>query len=268
MSGYDVITHPISPWGAPDLEERELFVALPPGYADNPTTRYPVLYMNDGQNLFGEHVASRSGWGWRLDRTAAALLQETRIEPLILVGVPSSLRRAYEYTDFDVDNRLYVGGSEHYCHMLVDSIKPFVDRTYRTSPDASNTGLGGSSYGSLISLYAGVRYPHVFGKLALLSTFYPNERSSPVGLVNGTATKPALRIWLDIGTGQGDDKHVQTARALRDALVAKGCRIDEDLAYLEALGAEHHEEAWAERVPLFLPFLFPGDQAASDPSSA
>jgi len=116
--------------------------------------------------------------------------------------------------------------------------------------------MGGSSLGGLVSLYLGLRYPSVFSRLAVVSPSVWWRNRAILKTVAALKEKPALRIWLDIGTKEST-RAVPDARALRDALINKGWRLGDDLAYLEVDGAEHTESAWAQRVDPMLRFLFP-----------
>ena len=140
--------------------------------------------------------------------------------------------------------------------MLVEELKTFVDSEYRTLPGPANTGLGGSSLGGLVTLHLGLTYPQTFGKLAVLSPSVWWDDRAIVRRVLALERKPALRIWLDIGTGEGETV-TDDARTLRDELIAKGWVPGSDLAYVEADGAGHNEGAWADRVGPLLQFLFP-----------
>src|SRR2546423_8719775 len=147
---------------------RTLIVYVPPGYDADIHTRYPVLYMHDGQNLFDPSTAF-GGNEWRLDDTAEELIEHGAIEPLIIVGIHNTgEQRIHEYTP-TVDPKLGGGKADLYGRMLVEEIKPFIEGTYRTSHGPENAGLGGSSLGGLVTLHLGLTYPHIFGKLAVLS---------------------------------------------------------------------------------------------------
>jgi predicted alpha/beta superfamily hydrolase len=138
----------------------------------------------------------------------------------------------------------------------VEEIKPFIDATYRTMPCPHNTGIGGSSLGGLFSLYAGLEYPDVFGKVSAMSPSAWWDKRMIVQRVSDTAPKPRLSIWLDIGTKEGLDT-LEDVRQLRDALKSIGWVEGTDLKYTEARNAIHDEAAWATRVPPMLEFLFP-----------
>ena len=129
----------------------DVIVYLPPGYDSDKRTRYPVLYMQDGQNLFDDATAFSQEW--RLDETAQALITDGVIEPLIIVGIYNAgAHRMDEYTPTRDRRRRAGGKASHYGRMLVEELKPFIDREYRTLPGAASTGVGGSSLGGLVSL--------------------------------------------------------------------------------------------------------------------
>jgi predicted alpha/beta superfamily hydrolase len=237
-------------------EHHDLLVYLPPMYEAEGGRRFPVLYMQDGQNLFDPETSFIKGNYWRMGETADALTAAGAIEPLIIVGIYNSgERRIDEYTPVE-DKRLGGGHADAYGRMLVEELKPFVDAHYRTLPGAASSGLGGSSLGGLVSLYLGLQYPSVFSRLAVMSPSVWWRNRAILKTVATLAEKPDLRIWLDIGTKEST-RAVPEARLLRDGLIKKGWRLGEDLAYCEIEGAEHTESAWAERTGPMLRFLFP-----------
>src|SRR5689334_14518884 len=148
-------------------EKHDFIVYLPPMYDAEPDRRFPVLYMQDGQNLFDPATAF-AGNSWRMGETTDALIMAGEIEPLIIVGIYNTgEHRIDEYTPVK-DKRLGGGEADAYGQMLAEELKPFVDRTYRTLPGAADCGLGGSSLGGLVSLYLGLRYTWLFSKLAVM----------------------------------------------------------------------------------------------------
>jgi predicted alpha/beta superfamily hydrolase len=140
--------------------------------------------------------------------------------------------------------------------MLVEELKPFIDRELRTLPDAANTGLGGASLGGLASLYLGLKYPKVFGKLAVMSPSVWWDNKLIVRNVKALESKPDLRIWLDVGTEEGA-RVVTEVRELRDMLVKKGWTSNSDLMYFESKGSNHDEKSFAQRAGQILKYLFP-----------
>ena len=233
----------------------DVLVYLPPGYDEAPTRRYPVLYLQDGQNLFDEATAfSRE---WQVDETAQRLIEAGEIAPLIIVGIANAgERRIDEYTPTRDRRHRAGGGASRYGRMLVEELKPFVDATYRTRPDPAHTGLGGSSLGGLLSMYLGLQYPGLFWRLAVLSPSVWWDDRFIVRRVRLLSYKPPLRIWLSVGTHEADGV-VEAARALRDALVEKGWCEGDDLAFAVVEGARHEEAAWAGQVEPVLRYLFP-----------
>jgi predicted alpha/beta superfamily hydrolase len=243
-------------------KERDVVVYLPPGYEDDDARRYPVLYLQDGQNLFDGATSFIFGQYWRVGETADALITAGAVEPLIIVGIYNAgEHRIDEYTPTRDGRRKIGGQADLYGRFLVEELKPFIDSQHRTLTDAANTGLGGSSLGGLVSLHLGIKHPNVFGKLAVLSPSIWWNRRMILLRVRGLEAKADLRIWIDVGTAEGEQT-VRDAAMLRDALVARGWVPDLDLKYLEAEGAGHNELAWAARVGPLLKFLFPATRAA------
>ncbi|MDQ4079693.1 MAG: alpha/beta hydrolase-fold protein [Gemmatimonadota bacterium] len=245
--------------------DHTLLVYRPPGYAEDRVRRFPVLYLHDGQNLFEGATAFVPGQDWRVSDTAEELIHAGVIEPLIIVGIYNTgIRRVDEYTPTR-DRRQGAGGNAAlYGRMLTEELKPFIDNRYRTLPDSTNTGLGGSSLGGLVTLYLGLQHPGVYGKLAVLSPSIWWDNRVILNLVRMTEPKPRLRIWLDIGTGEGG-RHVRDARELRDELLKAGWVLGSDLVYAEIPEAGHNEAAWAARVGPFLQFLFPAREPHDPP---
>jgi predicted alpha/beta superfamily hydrolase len=238
---------------------RDLIVYLPPGYDETPDARYPVLYLQDGQNLFDPATAF-GGNDWRADITADELIRCGRIEPLILAGIYNTgVRRLSEYTPTRDPRSRKGGKAARYAQMLAREVKPFIDHQYRTRKSAADAGVGGSSLGAMVSLVAGLAYPRVFGKLALLSPSVWWDERSILHVIEMKAPKKRPRIWLDTGTGEGNGpaKTVADARRMRDVLSAQGWREGDDLHYEEVEGAGHNEYAWAARFGRVLEYLFP-----------
>ncbi len=237
-------------------ESHDFIVYLPPVYDAQPDRRFPVLYMQDGQNLFDPNTSFTKGMYWRMGETADELIAAGEIEPLIIVGIYNTgEHRIDEYTPVE-DKRLGGGQADAYGQMLVEELKPFVDRTYRTLPGEANCGLGGSSLGGLVTLYLGLRYTWLFSKLAVMSPSVWWRNRAILKTVAKIPRKPDLKIWLDIGTKEGQ-RALPDARGRKLALVKKGWVLGRDLSYLEVPDAQHNESAWAVRVGPMLKFLFP-----------
>jgi predicted alpha/beta superfamily hydrolase len=234
--------------------ERTILVYLPPGYKARAARRYPVLYLQDGQNVFDK--ATSFAEEWHVDETAQSLIEAGQIEPLIVVAIYNTGKhRVDEYTPTKVADK-GGGSADRYGRMLVEEIKPLIDEKYKTLPSAASTGLGGSSLGGLLTLHLALKYPTAFNRLAVLSPSVWWDNRVIVREVESLPSKLPLKIWLDVGTGEGPQV-VADARKLRDALIAKGWVVDHDLRYHEAEGGQHNEQSWAARVGGVLKFLYP-----------
>jgi predicted alpha/beta superfamily hydrolase len=238
--------------------DRDVIVYLPPGYNDDPSRRFPVLYLQDGQNLFDKATAFL-GNEWGLDETAEQMIEQGVIQPLIMVGIYNvGVRRIGEYTPVR-DHRGRGGLARRYGRLLVDELIPFIDRRYRTSGSPGDTGLGGSSLGGLVTLYLGLEYPEVFGKLAVMSPSVWWGDRDILQRVRKLKGHLPLKIWLDVGTAEGRNPQriEQDVAELCQALISKGWRPGMDLIYHVDAGGGHNELAWGHRVREALRFLFP-----------
>jgi predicted alpha/beta superfamily hydrolase len=240
---------------------RDVLVYLPKGYRRSRTRRYPVLYLHDGQNVF-DAATSFAGVEWGADETAQRLTAAQLIEPIIIVAVANTGEdRIHEYAptaaNLDPLKRVRSKGSLRvYGRFLIEELKPFIDRKYRTRQEAKFTGLGGSSLGGLATLVLGLWFPNYFTRLAVMSPSVWWDDCAVYKIVDAldeTAKLP-LKIWLDTGTRE---EGWERTRELRDRLVQKGWRLHDDLHYLEADGSDHSEGAWAARMGPMLRFLFP-----------
>jgi len=231
---------------------RDILVYLPPSYetGDRP---YPVLYMQDGQNLFDPGRAFVPGQDWGLDEAAEVLIGEGAVAPLILVGIDhGGPARMDEYTPVRDTRHSGGGRAEDYARFLIEELKPVIDAQFRTTPEAENTGAGGSSLGGLISLYLALKHPEVFGRAAVMS---PSVWWAGRAILNDVDAYdgPASRMWADIGGREGAEA-LNDARTLRDKIAAKNWP---DFEFYEDRRGDHSERAWARRARQVLEFLFP-----------
>lgn len=240
---------------------RDVLVYLPAGYRRFARNRYPVLYLQDGQNVFDAATAF-SHVEWSVDETAQNLIRRKLIEPLIIVAIDNAGEdRIHEYAPtrgiidtHDKRKRRSKGLGKKYGEFLVRELKPYIDKKYRTRPEAEFTGLGGSSLGGLLTMSLGVWFPHVFRRLIVMSPSVWWDNEVIVKMVEDLDDKLPLKIWLDTGT---HEQGWERAQHLRDALVEKGWKLFGDLQYLEIAGGDHSEGAWAARVDPALRYLFP-----------
>jgi len=237
---------------------RDIIVYLPPGY-DSLGLQCPVLYLQDGQNLFDSATAFM-GQEWFADATADYLITSGAIPPIIMVGIYNTgVRRISEYTPTRDPRRRKGGKGDRYAQMLARELKPFIDREYRTQRGPAQTGVGGSSLGGLVSLEAGLLYPRVFGKLAVMSPSVWWDGRAVLRMVEAYSSRKRPKIWLDAGTEEGDNpvQVIDDLRELRNALLQKGWVEGQELCYWEVPGGRHTESAWAERFGKMLECLFP-----------
>jgi predicted alpha/beta superfamily hydrolase len=241
---------------------RFLRVWLPLGYDDseNSDRRYPVLYLNDGQNLF-EPATSFNGVEWQVDETADRLIREGVIPPMIIVGMDNAAReRIREYMPHrslhPVMLRVY---GTRYPSFLFKEVIPFTTRNYRVATEPENTGLGGSSLGALIALYTAAVRPGAIGRLLLES---PSLWASNRQLIRQSRAVKRWpeRVFLATGTAEAgrkdkDQSMVDDVRELASILRRAGLD-DRRLQLVVDEGASHHESAWARRFPDALSFLF------------
>lgn len=238
---------------------RRFRVWTPAGYTTDPTHRYPVLYVQDGQNVFDGDSAF-AGVGWELGTTAQRLIDKQQLPPLLLVGIDNSgAHRTDEYTPVPWHGR--GGHAADLAHLLIEAIKPFVDRHYRTRPDAEHTAIAGSSLGGLFALHTGLRRLDVFGHVAALSpsVFWGDDHL--LRLLAPLPHRLPVRIWLD--AGKRETANVRDgARRLAELLLGKGWQKHRTarratLRHVEVAGGRHDERSWGRRFDRVLKFLFP-----------
>jgi predicted alpha/beta superfamily hydrolase len=232
---------------------REVTIYLPPGYSERDAARYPVLYMQDGQNLFEPQRAFVPGQSWRLGEAADLAVNRRTAAPMIIVGIDhAGPGRIDEYTPTHDEARNAGGKAGDYARLVVEELKPQIDARFRTIPDHS--AIGGSSLGGLVALYAGLRHADVFRAIAAMSPSVWWDNRAVLRVVDELAG-PRSRIWLDIGGREGAEA-LRDARTLDERLRAKGWDR-QSLRFYEDRRADHSERAWARRAQMMLEFLFP-----------
>jgi predicted alpha/beta superfamily hydrolase len=237
---------------SPQLDNRrDVLVQLPASYHRSGRS-FPVLYMQDGQNLFDPATSYAGDWGLGKVMAAAA----RRGLEAIVVGVPHmGARRLAEYSPF-ADPVAGGGAGDRYLDFLVETLKPVIDQRFRSRPEPAHTGIAGSSMGGLLSLYGFFRSTPVFGFAGVLSPSLWFAGEAIFSVVESAAFVPG-RLYLDIGALEGPE-HVARARRMRDLLRAKGYRLGRDLRWLESRCGSHDEASWGRRFARVLPFLVAG----------
>jgi predicted alpha/beta superfamily hydrolase len=215
-------------------------VFCPPGYHENTLRRYPVLYMQDGQNLFFSDEAFQ-GTHWRVSETLDLLQSMSLIHEVIVVGVHPQ-NRMEDYT---------LPGYEAYGRFLVQRLKPAVDGHYRTLSERQHTGVMGSSLGGVVSFFLTWQYPEIFGMAACMSSTFGYRDD----LLERVATEPMRPIRLYIDSGWPRD-NFEVTRDMRELLLQRGFTEGTDLFYLAFPEALHDEQHWATRAHIPFQFLF------------
>ena len=220
--------------------EHTLRVFLPPGYDENVLEHYPVLYMQDGQNLFFPDEAFQ-GNHWKVEESLTVLESMNLIRKVIVVGIyPND--RTTDYT---------ARGYDAYGRFLVEDVKPWVDHRYRTRRDAANTAVMGSSLGGVVSFHLAWEYPQVFGAAGCLSSTFGFD-DDLVERVRRGKRRP-VRFYLDSGWPRDN---FEATRTMRNALARRGWEPGRDLMYLAFPNARHNEESWSMRIHVPFQFFF------------
>ena len=246
---------------------RHVEIWLPPGYDEAGATRYPVLYMHDGQNLFDPRIAN-TGVDWGVDETVVRLVRRGAIPPIIVVGVWSTDARGSEYSPWD--------DAPDYARFLIEELMPRVNREFRTRTGPANTAAMGSSMGGLLSFYLVTRHPETFGACGCISTHFPLSEAvaaqvfrnfTPTGVPDttpyvvrdiaaGLRVPKGARYWFDYGTLGLDSLYAPTHRVVRDWLLGQGLIEGRDFVIRGYTGATHTEASWRARLDDPLTFLF------------
>ena len=243
----------VEQFASPQLgNRRSLRIYLPPGYDAHPQQRYPVLYMHDGQNLFDPATAAY-GAAWEMGATMDRLIADGVVAPTIVVGIDNTSERMAEYTPC-CDPQYGGGKLDAYMAFIVDTVKPWADANLRTRPEREHTAIMGSSLGGIASVYIAQRHPEVFSMAAgVSSSFWWNHGDM---IARAPARQP-VKFYLDAGT---DSDGLADTLKMRDAMLARDYRLNEDLMIYAADGAIHNERSWAARVGLPLAWFFPASR--------
>jgi predicted alpha/beta superfamily hydrolase len=228
--------------------QRRVWIYLPAGYATS-HKKYPVIYMHDGQNLFDEFTSGYGEWGVDeiLDKLPAS--QES-----IVVGIDHG--GEYRITEYDpYDSKYGKGRGDDYVDFLAKTLKPYIDENYRTKKDALHTTVAGSSMGGIISMYAVLKYPDIFGNGGIFS---PAFWISPAmyGFAQQQKLPAKTRFYFVCGDSESDSM-VSDMRKMEDIIRAKG--FDEnDIPEMIMKGERHSEKQWNKDFPAFYSWLIRG----------
>ncbi len=262
---------------------RRVEILLPKDYDANKNERYAVLYMYDCQNIFHDSL-SFTGVSWGVKETTEMLADSGIIKPLIVVGIDNAGElRGNEYSPKKLVQRTrekdpgYFDGkgdylnndsllySDKFLKFVVTELKPYIDSTYRTLPDRENTAIMGSSLGGLMSLYAYLEYPEVFGRVGCVSTHWPVNYGD--NTTTGTYAYAELvaerwdeiikpeKLYFDYGTETTDAGYINKQPIIDSLFTA----LEYPAAnyYSKCFeGKDHSERSWRERLPEIMKFLW------------
>ena len=239
---------------------RHVEIWLPPGYDSAASTRYPVLYMHDGQNLFDPRIAN-TGVDWGVDEAVVRLSQRGAIPPVIVVGVWSTAERGTEYSPWHRANA--------YARFLIEELMPRVNAEFRTLTGPANTAVMGSSMGGLLSFYLVTHHPDVFGACGCESTHFPlseavvarveHPDTTPYivrDIEHGLTAPRGTRYRFDYGSLGLDSTYGPTHEIVRAWLLRQGFVEGRDFVIRRYEGATHNEASWRARLEDPLLFLF------------
>jgi predicted alpha/beta superfamily hydrolase len=231
-----------------NLAERDIVVWLPPDYNTDTARHYPVIYMQDGQNVFNAATSS-FGVEWRMDEICDSLIKINAIPSVIVVGIYNTPDRSEEYAPGNKGTA--------YMHFMVNTLKPFIDSVYRTLHESKYTIVGGSSSGGLISFMLAWQYPQVFSKAICMS---PALKISNLDYVKVVRASPAkmkhLFLYMDVGRVGLESRLAPGIHDMVAALQAKRYKEGSDFILITDPLAQHNESAWSLRLPYALKWCF------------
>ena len=238
----------IQGFASPELgNTRDLIIWLPPSYFKKRAKLYPVIYAHDGQNIF-DPVTSNTKVDWGIDEAMTRLIASNPKAEAIVVGINNTSERMSEY-DFTMKGELYA-------RFIVDRVKPFIDREFRTLPGRDTTFAMGSSMGGHISVALLWKYPEVFSRIAALSLpAFIHDRSIFEVLNSSARPKQSVNLYYDHGTYGGDAGYAPSVSDFTRLLEEFGLIPDRDFVFRSYEWADHREVDWARRVDIPLQFL-------------
>jgi len=235
----------------PQLGKKRRITALLPHDYEASEKAYPVLYLQDGQNLFDDNAPYGN---WAIDRSLADMAARGLGDIIVIAIDHGEKDRIKEYTPF-LDSKFGPGDGKKYIRFVTDRLKPYVDKNYRTLSDREHTGIGGSSMGGLISIYSALVYPEVYGKMMIFSPalwVVPNIHFEFIDFYNPWKTK----LFLYSG-GRESENHLKNVKKLQTAIKSRnGQKETIDIKVVINEEGEHKEYYWAKEFPKALEWLF------------
>jgi enterochelin esterase-like enzyme len=250
--------------------QRTVIVYLPPGYQQDSSQRYPVIYMQDGQNLFDEST-SYAGVEWKMDEAAQDLITSGKTVPFIIVGIYNTPDRTGEYTPPDLaKDDLAIDGTpargELYGRFIVEGLKPWIDQTYRTQPDREHTAIGGAALGGTIAMYITKTHNDVFGQVIALSPFLrQGDRKMTTDWLGDGKWLHGTRVYTDMGLAPanngnnypgGNDAAAEDGKDLAKALTSTGLQPGKDFVYRDLPEGHDDEASWQGEIGGVLGWMY------------
>lgn len=230
------------------IKPRDIIVWLPPGYESDSTKNYPVLYMHDGQNIIDPHTSSFQV-DWQIDEAADSLICKKLIEPVIIVGIYNTSDRNEEYSDGET--------GISYMKFIVDSLKPFIDRNYRTKPDRINTANGGGSLGGLISFLLMWEYSEIFSKAICFSPAFKIDNYDCIDNIKSYDGKlKQFQLFINNCDNEIDSSLQPGVDEMLKVLKQQGYIEGDNFYFLKSKNSLHSERDWAKNIWRALIFMF------------
>lgn len=211
--------------------------------------------MHDGQNIIDPSTSSFQV-DWQIDEALDSLIKQELIEPIIVVGIYNSVDRDIEYSETEL--------GYSYMNFIVDSLKPFIDRIYRTKSDRNNTANGGGSLGGLISFILAWEYSDVFSKAICFSPAFKVDQYDFVdNVLEYSGNKKEIKLFIHNGDNELDTQLQTGVDEMLTALIKQGFKEKSDYLYIKSKNSQHGERDWAKNISRALIYLFGTEKGKS-----
>ena len=224
---------------------RRIWIYLPPDYSAS-NSRYAVMYMHDGQNVFDDSTSFAGEWG--VDELMDSI--GAKKKEMIVVGIDNGgAKRINEYCPYDME-RFGKGEGDQYLEFLVKTLKPYIDKNYRTKKDKQDTYIAGSSMGGLISMYAVLKYPKVFGGAGVFSpAFWVGPKI--LDDIEKKGRQVNSKIYLYCGGQENETMEPDMMKAFEEMRSVSKSKMETSVRP----DGKHTESVWREEFPLFYLWL-------------
>ena len=234
----------------PQLNRKRKIWALLPYDYDYSSESYPVLYLQDAQNLFNENAKYGN---WEIDKKLA-VMSEYKIGKIIVIAVEHAEKERIK--EFNVGKTvLGAGRGKKYIRFITDTLKPFVDKKFRTKPDREFTGIGGSSMGGLVSIFSGLMYPEVYGKLMIFSpSLWVVPKIDFAGILFDEPSDTKIYVYAG---GNESATMIEHVEKFKEDLIKNDLAVDKMKIKLSINSeGKHSETYWSDEFPKAIEWLF------------